>query len=89
MIWAGEFPTVENFREWRLKLMKNAANASTYRDQCMKWLREVLELSMNIENFRDSGRHFSSIDDKLGVALTKIARGEAARKIHLYEEQAQ
>ena len=48
----------------------------------------MIEPSKDIEHFRESERRFSSIDDELGVALTKIPQSEVARKIHLCGEQA-
>jgi hypothetical protein len=65
-------PAVPGYKIWALAVRDNVIAAAAEIDAALEWISEVhIDTDPNL--FADSGR-FPSLDMKLGIALTEVAR---------------
>jgi hypothetical protein len=79
-------PEPAQFRAWRQATRNKVVAASSDPEKAYKWIKAVEETGAKLEDFRDSG-DFTTLDSKLGSAITDIAKGDLGRKITLTTEK--
>ncbi len=83
------WPTATGFPAWRRTLRQAVISASDRPERARPWIFEVESDDVSMESLRcaDNDRH-RTLDAKLAEALTKILKGEPARKVALAAERA-
>ena len=83
------WPTATGFPAWRRTLRQAVISASDRPERARPWIFavEADDASMEDLHCADSDRH-RTLDAKLAEALTKILKGEPARKVALAAERA-
>jgi hypothetical protein len=83
------WPTMAGFPVWRRTLRQAVISASNRPERARPWIFAVEDDGANMENLAcaDDDRH-RTLDAKLAEALTKILKGEPARKVALAAERA-
>ena len=79
-------PEPAQFRAWRQSTRNKIVAASSDPDKAYKWIKAVEDPNSKFEDFRDSG-NFTTLDSKLGSAISDIAKGDLGRKITLANEK--
>ena len=62
------------------------AGASGDPQKAFIWILKVEDVGMTLDKLEDSG-NFSTLDAKLGAAITRIAQGDLSQKINLEMEK--
>ena len=74
------------FRSWRLSTRRKVIAASADPNGAYQWIKEVEDPKTSFDSFRDSGK-FSTLDSKLGSAISDMSKGELGRRIILATER--
>ena len=74
------------FRAWKLSTHKKIIAASADPARAYPWIKEVENRLKGFDEFRSSG-DFSTLDTKLGSALSDLAKGELGRRLTLATEK--
>ena len=76
-----QWPTAPQFEGWKQSLIDELlAVHPKDQDELFAWILEVEERGKKMEDLADSGK-FVTLDMKLSAALSKVAKGNTARKI--------
>ena len=74
------------FRAWKLSTRRKIIAASADPARAYPWIKEVENRLKGFDEFRSSG-DFSTLDTKLGSALSDLAKGELGRRLTLATEK--
>ena len=69
-----QLPLPSGFREWRSKVRKAVAGASSRPQEAWAWVREVEDLNSNIETLDGVSMDFETLDAKLCTAVDSILK---------------
>ena len=81
------FPSVPKFTRWWMNFRKIVASSFGKPDLAFIWISEI-EDAKSLEDLKDSGPLFESLDAKIAAGLSKILHGEFAREVQVHEEAA-
>ena len=84
----GPWPTTTAFPKWRRDLRTSVIAASDRPDKARPWIFEVDESTKSLDDFKAADDDpMRLLDAKLAEALTKVIRGEPARRLAVEAER--
>ena len=80
------FPTAPGFRTWKTYVQNEIAGASGDPQNAFRWIEKVEEKDMTLDVLGDRG-NFTTLDAKLGAAISRITQGDLSHEINLRMEE--